>query len=52
MEEIFEFLIFFGNMSKIVDKIAKMSEILDKIGYIFKKNQKFKNLFHRFLDTI
>ena len=47
-----EFLIFFENMSEIVDKIAKMSEILDKISHISKKNQKFKNLFHRFLDTI
>ena len=41
---------FFGNMSKIVDKIGKMSEILDITSPISKRNQKFKNLFHRFLD--
>ena len=39
-------------MYEIVDKIAKMSEILDKVGHISKINQKFKNLFNKFLDTI
>ena len=39
-------------MSKIVDKIDKMSEILGTISHISKKNQKFKNLFNRFLDTV
>ena len=29
-------------MSKIVDKIAKMSEILDKIGHISKKKSKIQ----------
>ena len=43
---------FFFNMSKIVDKIGKMSEILDIMRHISKKNQKFKNLFQVLLEPI
>ena len=49
--KIFKFLIFFGNMFKILDKIGKMSEISD-ITNNFPKEEKIKNLFHEFLDTI
>ena len=55
MEQIFEFLISFLNMADFV-QILVIFVILSTISDIFPKTQKisekFKNLFHRFFDTI
>ena len=42
LEQIFEISLFFGNMSKIVDKISKMSKILDITSHISKTKSKIQ----------
>ena len=40
------------NIADFVQNFGHFCDFVHNFGHISKKNQKFKNLFHRFFDTI